>query len=208
VKKYASLFFLVLFSLFLVSACTFPFQKAKLEPFEKGMLVGANYFNDQAKLKFSIPIGWDAKLAEDAQEQLSDTVKKAGVDTDDYSPSTMDFMCNNPNTGSNMSISYEPMKNGKDFDENVDDLIDEGMKVGKSIGIDYSKNDSFNETIAGHDCRVEVLDMTYSGVDMVEYACFFEVDSYMCMIIVVPSNFIDHDETFEAIIGNFSEIEE
>jgi hypothetical protein len=208
VKKCSSIIALALLSIFLVSACTLPFQKAKLEPFEKGILVGASYYNDQAKIKFSVPLGWDAKVAKDAQEQVDDTLNDAGVDTDDYSTSSMDFMCQNPNTGSNMSITYAPMENGKDFDENVDYLIDDVIKQGKKTGIDYAKKDSFDKTIAGHDCRVEVLDMTYSGVDMVEYGCFFEVDSYLCMIVIVPNDFVDQDETFEAIAANFTAIEE
>ena len=207
-KKYSSMIALVILSLFLVSSCTLPFQKAKLEPFEKGILVGANYFNDQAKIKFSVPIGWDAKVSEDAQNQVDDTLDDAGVDTDDYSSSSMDFMCQNPNTGSNLSITYAPMKNVNDIGKKIDDVIDYVIKEGKTFGIDYARNDSFNETIAGYNCRVELLDMTYLGIDMNEYACFFEVDSYLCMIIVVPNDFVDESETFEAIIKNFSEIEE
>lgn len=195
-------------SLFLVSACNLPFLKAKLEPFEKGILVGGTYYNDQAKIKFSVPIGWDAKVEKGAQKAAEDTLDDAGIDTANYSSSAMDFLCKNPNTGSNLSVSFAPMNNGKSFDKNVDEVIDYVIKEGENMGIDYAYNDEFDETIAGREWRVVLLDMTYSGVDMKEYGCFCEIDSYMCMIIVVPNDFVNADETFEAIIANFSETDE
>lgn len=63
------------------------------------------------------------------------------------------------------------------------------------------------KTIGGRVWSVELPDMTYLGADMKEYACFCEIDSYLCQIIVAPNDFINEDETFEAIIANFSEVD-
>lgn len=207
-KKHSSLIILVFLSLFLVSACTLPSKKAKPEPFKRGILVGTSYFNDQAKISFSVPYGWDVTVAKDAQDQFEGRMVEADKNIYEYLSGTADLICNNPNTDSYVLIIYAPMKKDKDFDENVDALIDLTINEGKAMGIDCKKTESFDTTIGGRECRVDVLDISYSGVEMKQYECFCEIDSYLYMIEIVPNDSSFDGETFEAIIANFSATEE
>ncbi len=206
-KKYTTFIIFVFLSIFLVTACSFPFGEKKPEPFEEGTLIASNYFNFQAKIKFTVPVGWNSELGEDAQESAKDSVEQADFDTDKMVFSGMDFKCGNPNTGSNLSISYAPLPKSYDFDEAVDDTIEFVIVSAKEMDLTFEATDSFTETIAGRECRVEVLETTFQGVQIREYACFCEIDSYIAMIIIVPNDFFDATETFDNIIANFSAIE-
>lgn len=208
-KKHSSLIALALLSVFLLSACSFPFGMKDPEPFEKGTIIGSSYFNFQAKIKYTIPIGWEGKTGKEAQTSAQEAIDNLDVDLDkqDASVSFLDFSCRNPNTGSNLSITYSPILSSQKFDALVTNTVEYFITKTAALGITFEKIDSFTATIAGRENRVEVLETTYRGVTLKEYFCFCEIDSFACMIVVVPNDFIDNTESFENIIKSFSAIE-
>ena len=126
----------------------------------------------------------------------------------DLSVSFMDFSCKNPNSGSNFSVTYSPILSSKKFDTLVTNTVADVISKAKDLGLTFEKVDSFTATIAGRENRVEVLETTYRGVTLKEYACFCEIDSYACIIIIVPNTFVDDTESFENIIKSFTAIEQ
>ncbi|NLO62015.1 MAG: hypothetical protein GX099_01125 [Clostridiaceae bacterium] len=204
-KKYITIYVFLLLPVFLLSSCMSLFLPKEPEPFQTGILAGPIYLNFQANLKFSVPIGWTAYAGAEAQAETQKVVDSEIGNIKGLSFSELDFVCVNYNTGSNVLIGYDLIPRNDDFDKIIDKTIENLKKQATDTGIVITIIDSFDQTIAGRDYRVEVAESTMRGITIHTYMCFAKIDSYACMIFVVPNDCVDPNETFDNIIANISE---
>ena len=205
-KKYSTVVLFSLISLFLFTSCSLPFGLFKPAPFEKGILEDSTYINKQANLKIIVPEGWEAKINEDAQDSMEDAVDGADIKKDNMSFSDIDFSCMNPDTGSNFSVAYSLRPDNINFMTLIDKTMKDLVKQATDAGLTLKQTDSFEKVIAGHTCQVSEFEATTNGMTITEYLCFFEVDAYIGMIVIVPNDFIDENESFDNLLGYFSAV--
>ena len=141
---------------------------------------------------------------------MQDFIKDYAANTNntekEESFSAIDLTCYNANTGSNVAVSYLLNQKNEKFDQYVDSTIAAILKQSTGINKTYTQTDLFEKTIAGHPCLVYVIEATRNDITIKESVCFFEIDTYVGMITVVPNAFNEKSETFENIIKNFSSV--
>lgn len=198
-KKCISFSTLILFSLILFTACSI-----MPPPFEKGVLENSIYINEKANIQCVVPQGWDAKIGKDALLLTGQTTEKSDGSQKNTMYSGMDFACKNPDSGSVFAVMYSP-KGSLTLQSFAKEMV---QNVLMSSFLPYEESDSYNKTIAGHDCYVIVLEANISDYyTSREYLCFFEIESYICIIQVYPNPIGVGNESFEGITNLFTPVQ-
>lgn len=205
-KKYSAVVLFIFVSLFMFTSCSLPFGLSKPAPFEKGVFEDSTYINKQANLKILIPKGWESKTSKDAQDSMEDAVDSIEVNKENMSFSDIDFSSVNPNSGSNISVAYSLRQDNMDFKTFINVSMKEILKQAGDAGLSIKQTDSFEKVISGHTCQVFEAEATVKEKTVKEYICFFEVDSYVGMIVIVPNDFIDENESFDNMLSYFSAV--
>jgi len=138
---------------------------------------------------------------------LYDNLEKQGQETGDAEDIEVDFTAYNRETAATVAISYEALLRSLDLDSCVVKSIEANIAESNSLGITSTLADSFKETIASHDCKVVKMEIEKEGITLEQYSCYFQIDSYICTIMIIPSTVGDGTDTLEDILSYFSEVD-
>ena len=171
------------------------------KPFQDGVIEEGYYFNAQAKLMFLFPTGWNGELGYNPSLDDLMTITSSGQAT------VRDFSAMNPLTGSNVQIIYAKSPLFQTLESIAEASMEQAVIEANEQGMSIERNDSFQKTIAGKDCQVEVVEMEIEGLTFHAYCCFFTVEEYTGLIVIVPNELVDSPDSFDKICKSFMSLE-
>jgi hypothetical protein len=174
------------------------------QAYEKGVLEDSTYVNKMANIQCSVPPRWDAKTGNDALLLVGQSTENEDGSQKNTMYQGMDFACKNPDSGSGFAVLYTPKGSLK-----LESFAEQTVKsLLLSSFMPYKETGSYYKTIAGHDSYVVTLEANVSDYYTAkEYLCFFEVESYVCIIHVYPNPIGVGNETFDGITNLFTAVQ-
>lgn len=170
-------------------------------PFQKGIMEEGYYYNPQAKLMFMLPAGWEGSTGRNYEfDMLFPTVSRD-------SQFLVDFVGTNSNTSSTVALTYFETPLFMTVDSFADQIVDQVIKESSNQEDKFEFSETLQKTIGGKDCRVDVLKTKIENLEVHIYCCFFSIDEYCGMLIIIPNELVTSPDSFEGICKSFVSLE-